>query len=96
VPTSPVPMAPVLGAAVTGWLLLLNGVRCAQAVTGSSNAMIMGTSFTWRPLLHPLIMSTERGTERGWLKLTLRPVLKPTPQAPRANGSRTMTSEKTN
>jgi hypothetical protein len=42
-PASPVPVVParlgMLGAAVTGWLLLLNGVRCAHAVTGSSSAV---------------------------------------------------------
>jgi hypothetical protein len=35
----------MLGAAVTGWLLLLNGVRCAHAVTGSSNAMMAMAGF---------------------------------------------------
>jgi hypothetical protein len=48
-PASPVPVVPVrlgmLGAAVTGWLLLLNGVRCAQAVIGSNSAMMVMICF---------------------------------------------------
>ena len=69
-PASPVPVVParlgMLGAAVAGWLLLLNGVRCAKAVTGSNNVVRMARCFMGRPIARPTNNVNMAGPTRNY------------------------------
>jgi hypothetical protein len=66
----PVPVVParlgMLGAAVTGWLLLLNGVRCAQVVTGSNNMMMVMAGFMLASIAPPTNNVNMAGPTRNY------------------------------